>query len=306
MNTLVDRSGRLWAYLQLMRPANIVTALADVLAGFAASGLVLYWGGYPEFGGLVSLSWLLLATAALYAGGVVFNDIFDADLDRRERPERPIPSGRASRRSAALLGALLLCAGVVAAWQASGVSAVLAVTIALMALSYDALTKHHAWLGPVNMGACRGFNLLLGVSAAPAMVTKLWFLALIPLLYIGAVTTMARGEVHGGRRRPGIIMLLLIAATSSGLFALAPITDFECLTAMPFLALLLGLIVPSIVRAIQRPHPPEIRAAVKTCIIMLIVLNATIAAGFAGVGLGLLVLSLLPISIGLSRLFAVT
>ena len=33
------RTGRLWAFTTLMRPANVVTAMADVLAGAAAAGV---------------------------------------------------------------------------------------------------------------------------------------------------------------------------------------------------------------------------------------------------------------------------
>ncbi|MGB3292783.1 MAG: hypothetical protein WBB01_07355, partial [Phormidesmis sp.] len=75
------------AYLQLMRPANVVTAWADILAGYAA-GLGVGVIAFPS----TTLVWLLLATTGLYAGGVVFNDVFDAELDTVERPERPIPS----------------------------------------------------------------------------------------------------------------------------------------------------------------------------------------------------------------------
>ena len=32
---------RIWAYLQLMRPANIVTAWADIFTGFVASGTAI-------------------------------------------------------------------------------------------------------------------------------------------------------------------------------------------------------------------------------------------------------------------------
>ena len=78
--------GRARAWLQLLRPANVATALADVLAGAAVAGAA--WPPAPV------VYWLLVATACLYAGGIVFNDYFDRTLDAIERPERPIPSGR--------------------------------------------------------------------------------------------------------------------------------------------------------------------------------------------------------------------
>lgn len=85
-------------YFELMRPANIVTAWADILVGFAASGSGIIFtkliNGDANFAVLIPLGWLLLATTGLYGGGIVFNDVFDADLDAKERPNRAIPSGQ--------------------------------------------------------------------------------------------------------------------------------------------------------------------------------------------------------------------
>src|SRR4051812_43179838 len=92
-----------------MRPANIVTAISDIFAGAVIAG---YATGVSE---LSSLPYLIISTIGLYGGGVVFNDVFDADLDRVERPERPIPSGLISEKEGALLGASLVIVGVVAA-----------------------------------------------------------------------------------------------------------------------------------------------------------------------------------------------
>lgn len=65
---------RIRAYLQLMRPANIVTAWADILAGFAASGAVVLLNSEiaTQSGTLLYLTCLLLSTTGLYSGGVVF------------------------------------------------------------------------------------------------------------------------------------------------------------------------------------------------------------------------------------------
>lgn len=299
MNATFLSTNRLWAYLQMMRPANIVTAWADILAGFAASGAVALLN-------IQVLGWLLLATTGLYGGGIVLNDVFDAELDAQERPERPIPSGRASRQGATLLGSALLVTGVVAAAQVSLLSATLACGIALAATLYDAVGKHHPILGPVNMGACRGGNLLLGISAVPAMIGEHWFLAVIPIIYIAAITTISRGEVHGAKNITGIIALLLIGLVIAGLLGLGLLQDYQVLAALPFVALFAVRVLLPFIKAVREPKPEQIRIAVKAGVLSLIVLDATVAAGFASLPYGLLVLSLLPISMALAQIFAVT
>jgi len=283
-----------------MRPANIITAWADILVGFAASGLHQGVTAQPN------LAWLLLATTGLYGGGVVFNDVFDAELDAKERPERPIPSGRASSLAATMLGSTLLAMGVIAASQVSWLSAMLAAAVAFAALTYDAFTKHQSILGPLNMGCCRGGNLLLGVSVVPAMVAERWFLALIPVAYIAAITAISRGEVHGGKKRTGLVALLLIGAVLGAMLGLGLLQNYAILPALPFVALFAGRVLPAFVQAVREPSPEQIRSAVKAGVLSLIVLDATIAAGFAGWPYGLLVLGLLPISILLAKVFAVT
>ncbi|PSN18227.1 polyprenyltransferase [filamentous cyanobacterium CCP5] len=287
-----------WAYLQLMRPANIVTAWADIGVGYAAAGGL---GGE-----LAPLGWLLLATSGLYGGGVVFNDVFDADLDRIERPERPIPSGRVSLSGAAALGCILLILGILAAAQVSWLSAGVAAAVALAALTYDSLGKHQGWLGPLNMGLCRGGNWLLGVSIVPAMVTERWFLALIPVVYIAAVTAVSQGEVEGGKQQTGLLAIALVVCVLGGIFGLSALADYQWLPALPYGALFAGLVLPAFIGATQDPSPATVRKAVKSGILALIVLDAAIAAGFAGVIYGLVVLALLPLSMALARLFAVT
>ncbi len=307
MNSSSFKSQPLRAYLQLMRPANIITAWADILAGYAASGFVIALAQVQtESSSLIPLGWLLLSTTGLYGGGVVFNDVFDAEIDAQERPERPIPSGRVSRYSGAWLGSLLLVMGVAAAAQVSWLSAILATIIALGALIYDAFSKHHSFWGPLNMGFCRGANLLLGISIVPAILEQRWFLALIPVVYIGAITAISQGEVEGGKRSTGIVAVLLVAVVISAVLTLGFILDYQVLAALPFVVLLAARVLPPFIKGALEPSPELIRNAVKAGVLSLIVLDATVAAGFAGWPYGLIVLSLLPISFGLAQLFAVT
>lgn len=294
------RRSKLWSYLQLMRPPNLVTAAADILAGYAAAGLP-----HPE-GARTALPWLLVASIGLYGGGVVLNDVFDQGLDAVERPERPIPSGRASDRGAALLGAALLATGVGAASMASLPSLGLALLIAVCAVLYDAWGKHRPVFGPINMGACRGLNLLLGVSAAPALLGQRWYLALIPVAYIAAITAVSRGEVHGGGRGAGLLALALVGAVILGLLALTATPAFGLLALLPFLVLFAWRVLPPFWRAYLVPQPGRIQTAVKAGVLSLIVLDSAIAAGYAGLAYGAAVLALLLVAGGMARLYAVT
>lgn len=300
MTTTTTKSQSVWAYLQLMRPANITTAWADILLGCAGAGIM---NSQIDF---ASIGWLLIATTGLYGGGVVFNDVCDAQLDAVERPERPIPSGRASLPGAIALGVILLIIGVASAAMVSGLSAALATTIAFTALVYDKWGKHQTWLGPINMGLCRGGNLLLGVSVVPVAVSDRWYLALIPIIYIAAITAISQGEVHGGKKITGVVAIALIGLVIASVVGLATLTEYQLLITLPFLSLFTAMVLPPFVRAAIAPQPQLIQTAVKAGVLSLIILNAAMAAGFAGGIYGLSILALLPLSRFLGRMFAVT
>ncbi|WP_413160918.1 UbiA-like protein EboC [Capilliphycus salinus ALCB114379] len=305
MNTTL-LSDRTTGYFQLMRPPNIPTAWADILAGYAISG---------GSASVSSLLWLLLATTGLYGGGVVFNDVFDAELDAKERPERPIPRGAVSSQEATILGGFLLTVGVVAASQVSVLSLILASLIAAATIIYDSTTKHHALFGPLTMGFCRAGNLLLGISVLPATFNSINFgdfslfhptyLAIIPILYIGAITAISQGEVYGGNQQTGWISVGLMAVVIAILFGCA-VTSVHLISALLFVGVLSWRIFPPFIQAANDPQPDKIRNAVKAGILSLVVVNATLSACFLGGIFAILVLALLPLSMGLSRLFAMT
>ncbi|MEX2574310.1 MAG: UbiA-like protein EboC [Balneolaceae bacterium] len=294
------------AALELMRPANIVTALADILAGFfAAGGILLFVGGSIQTAP-AGLIWLLASTAGLYGGGVVFNDVFDATLDADERPERAIPSGRISQSSAVILGVLLLGSGILFAFNVSVTSGYLAAAIATAALVYNAKAKHSAFWGPLFMGFCRGLNLLLGISILPAELAELWLLVFIPVTYIGAITLISQGEVKGGTRFSGYLSLAFIVLITVSLVLLSLDPSYQLYPSLPFTGLFGLMVIPAFLHAALSRRPHVIKKAVKRGVLSLIILNSALAAGFAGFSMGILVLTLLPLSFLLSRAFSVT
>jgi 4-hydroxybenzoate polyprenyltransferase len=285
------------AYLELLRPANVITALADVLAGYAIAGRANH----------ATLPWLLTSTACLYGGGVVLNDFFDRALDRIERPERPIPSGRVSPHRAAVFGAVLMAAGVAAAMRATPAAGGVAAAIVALVLSYDAWAKHIPFVGPFNMGACRGLNLLLGVAAVPAALETRWPLAFLPIIYIFAVTTVSRGEVHGGSRQIGRVAFACMVAVLGALAAISLRAGSPLQWVGLALTTLLGTrVLPAFWKTARDGSPAISRRAVRTGVLSLVLVDATLGSVYAGPFYALLILAVAALAWACARAFAVT
>jgi len=285
-------ASRFLIYARLVRLPNVFTAMADIgMGALVVSALPQSWLAF-----LVLLS----ASSCLYLSGMVWNDFFDIEQDRRERPFRPLPSGRVSRRTAALLAMGLMLSGLVCAlladlqrtpsrWDATIIAAVLAGMI----LVYDGWAKR-TWLGPLAMGSCRALNVLLGLSIANAGLPS-WsgYLAAVVGLYIVGVTWFARTEARESNRatlQAAAAVLFSALALALALPVVAAVAD----PALLFPYLLVGfaayLAIP-IARAIRKPVPERVQAAVKRAVLGLVILDAVLATAIIGVaGLSLIVL----------------
>jgi len=296
----------LLGYLRLMRPANLPTAAADVLAGITIAGVSMdtYYMAVGDVELWPNDLFLCLASVALYAGGVVLNDVFDHKIDRIERPERPIPRGLVPVRSAAILGALLLLLGIGLAFVVNNLSGAIAIVLALTILLYDALTKQFTFVGPLNMGLCRGLNLILGMSIAGHVDHYIY--ALIPVVYIFAVTMISRGEVHAGNKKHLLWAGLLYALVVFAVLMILPDKPESLYRTVPFILLFIVLIYSPLIKAYRQNTPENIKKAVIWGVLAIVALDAIVASGFLSLWYGLLVILLLPLSRVMARVFAVT
>jgi 4-hydroxybenzoate polyprenyltransferase len=274
-------------YLQLVRLPNVSTAAADSLAGW-----LLVRGSLDEPG-----RWLPLVTAsmAIYAAGIALNDVFDYEIDHRERPNRPLPSGRVSRRFAARLGGLLLALGPsLAALSGVWESLVMASVLAGCVLAYDAGLKRTV-LGPAVMGACRGLNILLGMSQAARLGGPSgWLVAGSLALFVTGVTWMSRSEIESGRRAGvigGVILqdlailgLLSTALHPSGFPALSLVRPYVVSGGVIVLLAVLMIVNRAAGHAIGQPVPERLQTAVKTGVLSLVWLNVGVVAAVRGPG----------------------
>jgi 4-hydroxybenzoate polyprenyltransferase len=274
------------AYLQLIRLPNVLTAAADSLAGWLLAG-----GSLAEPG-----RWLPLAAASmvLYAAGTALNDVFDVEVDRAERPGRPLPSGRVPIIVATSMGGLgLLLGPALTLAGGSRNAAAVVVVLAVCILAYDAGVKH-TLLGPVFMGACRGLNLLMGMAHAPELGgVAAWFAAFAYGLFVAGITVISRSETHEGERKGLITGLTILDLALLGLAAAAmahqrfpypapghPLIPLEGLLVLALIAVVVNQAATA---AIKQPTPRSIQRTVKTGILSLVWLNVGLVAAVRGI-----------------------
>ena len=295
---------------RLVRLPALPSALADVAMGAIACGALAssrpssWWGAFAA---------MLGASACIYTSGMAFNDVFDADEDARERPERPIPSGHISRNAAFRVAAALMAAGVGLAslsgfllTQAEVLSSpliphVLAGSLCVAVLAYDARLKHTA-AGPVAMGACRFLNVLLGVTLAGWPNVNLGLhLASVVGLYIVGVTWFARTESATSSKSA----LTAAATVMFAALALAlPLPTHKppdtASVAFPYLLVATGLLLAlPVTRAIDDPSPRIVQNGVRRSLMLLIALDAALATATGGTW-GVVILALMLPSLWLN------
>ncbi len=192
---------KLRTLLELGRTSNLPTVWSNVICGAVLSGALYPFLSFSAFSPQ-ALAVLIVAGSAFYEGGMLLNDAFDAEIDARERPDRPIPAGRASRRVVFQLGFGLLALGLAVLAVAPALGFTLPGYGALAAgaftaacvLIYDRWHKGHGW-APIVMGACRaGLYAMAALAVTGTLSPVVLGAALSLLLYIVGLTHIARFE----------------------------------------------------------------------------------------------------------------
>ena len=197
-------------YLQLVRAPNLFTAVTNVFTGCAAASAAA-----PAPTAVVLLA---LSSACLYAGGIALNDWCDLDVDRAERPTRPLPSGRITPRRALILAIMLITAGLAFAAAVGAMAALTASAIALLAATYNLGIKSVRIAGPLNMGACRFGNVLLGACAAPAASMRALPFAAFMMAWAAVISLISEREAAAPRLQTAVKAMVLAIPLLDGVF----------------------------------------------------------------------------------------
>jgi len=178
--------------LAICRVSNLPTVWMNVL-----TAAVLAQGDPPA----LAVVLLMVALSASYCGGMVLNDYCDREIDAREQPFRPIPSGRVTEVEALRLATGLLGLGLGLAALSPHPAAVIPAGVLLAAIyAYDRWHKAHP-ASVLLMAATRTLVFVVTscglIGSVPAVVA---FAGIASFFWTLAVTVVARHENQRGRR----------------------------------------------------------------------------------------------------------
>ncbi|WP_019588778.1 UbiA family prenyltransferase [Deinococcus apachensis] len=183
-------SRRLHGHLSLARISNSPTVVTNALAGAALAG-----------GNGVTLVLVAAAMVLFYTAGMYLNDLLDLGLDRRERPERPLPSGLIPVGEAWVVTAALFGIGLLLLLPAGGKALLSGLGLVGLIVFYDVWHKTNP-LSPVVMAATRAMvYVTAGLAFLPQLTTPLNVWAALLAAYIAGLTYVAKTENRRGTAR---------------------------------------------------------------------------------------------------------
>lgn len=148
-------------YFSMMRPLNALMSVFAVLIG----GLLVA-GTDPSL--LVNSYALILAMIAVFlimGAGNAINDCVDVESDRVNKPSRPIPSRRISRKKALVFSFALFAAGILLTLPTNYGTLLLAIINSILLIAYSYWLQDKILLGNIVVGYLVGSTFLFGGAA---------------------------------------------------------------------------------------------------------------------------------------------
>ena len=190
---------KIFAHLETMRPYTVIWCGLVSLAGACLS-----WGKLPP----IDIAILSLIVPIMgWIAGLYLSDFLDRDLDKIEKPHRPIPSGRINPYEALFVGAIYAMVGTLCSWYLGIRNFSLVFIVAILVLTYTSLAKSRGFIGNINRGLVTVIAFLYGVFTVPIALESipfyLWYLAPVFLFHdansnlVGAIRDM-EGDKKGG------------------------------------------------------------------------------------------------------------
>lgn len=176
------------AYGELFRVHNLLGTALGVLAGALLVGTELNLQVIVAIASAVSIA----------AAGYAINDYFDVEIDRINKPERPLPSGRISPQAAYNSALLLFVIGSLLPLVVGPITTAFAIANAVLMYHYSKTLKRKGFIGNLTVAFSTSATIFYGALAVLEKLGKLdEIFYIIPVVVLTFTLTLAREVVKG-------------------------------------------------------------------------------------------------------------
>lgn len=220
-------------WIQITRPNNVLIAFLSVwIAAIVA-------GGIDPILNLVLVS---VSAALITVGANVINDIFDVEIDRINKPNRPLPSGNVSIREAYFLFSGSYLIAWIMAWMVNYHVFLVALIFGLLLILYSYRFKRMVLVGNFVVSLATGMAFIYG-GMAVNRIEGTFFPALFAFFFhFGREIIKDLQDVEGDRAR-GANTLAVVYGTKTALITTSIIFMLLIiLTLIPYISKLYGVI----------------------------------------------------------------
>jgi geranylgeranylglycerol-phosphate geranylgeranyltransferase len=180
-----------YALFMLSRPVNVIIAMLSI--GVAA----LIAGALEP---IHHVMFAVLAGGLLTAGANAINDVFDVEIDRVNKPARPLPQGLITLRGARRFAWTLFSVGICLSGLINPVCFLISILAVILLVLYSAVLKRMVFWGNAAVGLLTGMAFCFGAAAVDRLEAGAVPAVFAFLMHLGREVIKDMEDVEGDRK----------------------------------------------------------------------------------------------------------
>ncbi len=220
-------------YITLVRPINYFITLVSIFVS------CLLAGGTQEQ--MLLMIFASIGGAMIGSGGMVINDILDIEIDRINKPERPLPSGAIARYDALMFYAILTGFGLIMSAYTTRAAFIIAFFAVPLIVLYSKVLKGTPLLGNITVGGLTGLAFIFGGATVGNIRQSLMPALFAFLINVGREIVKDMEDVEGDSKNNAHTLPVKYGMKNAGIIATTFLIFVIGSTFIPFIYGLYGV-----------------------------------------------------------------
>ncbi|MFX1389184.1 MAG: geranylgeranylglycerol-phosphate geranylgeranyltransferase [Promethearchaeota archaeon] len=209
--------------LEILRPINDLMGSLTVIIGILNTRTGVYW-----FNLIINIILGVLTYFFIAGSGMVINDYYDIEIDKINRPERPIPRGAITLKQAKVLWIITALIGIIIAifhsvfFNIGYLNIILAVFFAFIGWLYAAWGKKSGFYGNIIVSISFSIGLIYGAVLNSSLVPPYIYFFFLTSFFLLLSREVIKGceDIEGDKKEGVKTLAVRIGIKKSTIFSL--------------------------------------------------------------------------------------